>query len=455
MDYQFTETLTARDVKRHIPHSFIVPANASQVELYLHFKPERVEGIQNMLTLTLFDPNGFRGAGHRGGSTHIVQLTPNSATPGYLTGPLPAGEWVVQIDTHMIMSGVACQYELKITVNEASSEHPLPTQMPQAYPVPNLPSRGPGWVIGDLHSHTNHSDADDRTVAELIQKAREYKLDFIFLTDHNTVSPLEEMYASATPDLLTLGGLELTTFWGHALCLGTRDWVDWRVRAGTGEMPNIATATYAKEQVFIIAHPCAIGDPECTGCKWVYLDMMPGTSHLVEIWNTTWESDSHNEQALMLWYSWLNQGLRMVATAGTDTHGNDDYAHKPGFCHIYVQEFSERGILKALRAGHLYLSNGPRLTLTAQGGGSGELMMGDLFVGDVARLALHWSDCPADAQARVIADGKPLIQWVANSGGQRDWTLIAGQVQWCVVEVRSAEGAILAVTNPIFLRSPH
>ncbi len=455
MDYHFAETLTARDVKRHIPHPFVVPANASQIEIHLHFTPERVEGIQNMLTLTLFDPNGFRGAGHRGGNTHVVQISPNMATPGYLTGPLPAGEWVAQIDTHMIMAGEPCAYQLAITVTEATSDQPIAAQMPSAHSVPSLPTRQPGWVVGDLHSHTNHSDAGKRTVAELLQKAREYKLDFIFLTDHNTISPLAEMYAAATPDLLTLGGLELTTFWGHALCLGTRDWVDWRVRSGTGEMARIASETYAKEQVFIIAHPCAIGDPECTGCKWVYLDMMPGTSHLVEIWNTTWESESHNEQALALWYSWLNQGLRLVATAGTDTHSNEDYARKPGFCHIYVQEFSERGILQALRAGHLYVSAGPHVTLTARSGDGDELMMGDLFTGDVATLRLQWSDCPADAQVRVITDGKPLLEWAANSAGQRDWTLIADQVHWCVVEVRSADGEMLAVTNPIFLRSPH
>src|SRR4051794_20675972 len=113
MDYQFVETLTARDVKRHIPHRFVVPANASQIDIHLHFTPERVEGIQNMLTLTLFAPNGFRGAGHRGGSTHVVYLTPTEATPGYLAGPLPAGEWIAQIDTHMIMSGEPCLYQLK------------------------------------------------------------------------------------------------------------------------------------------------------------------------------------------------------------------------------------------------------------------------------------------------------------------------------------------------------
>src|SRR5689334_5968929 len=99
MQYQFEDTLSANDCKRHIPHAFTAPADSGKVHLELRFTPATVDHIQNMLTLTLFDPNGFRGAGHRGGNSHIVEITPAAATPGYLAGALPAGEWNAQIDT--------------------------------------------------------------------------------------------------------------------------------------------------------------------------------------------------------------------------------------------------------------------------------------------------------------------------------------------------------------------
>ena len=67
------------------------------------------------------------------------------------------------------------------------------------------------------------------------------------------------MDASTTPELLAAGGVELTTFWGHALCLGAREWVDWRIRPGDGGMARIAAAAYASDQVFIIAHPLSAG----------------------------------------------------------------------------------------------------------------------------------------------------------------------------------------------------
>ena len=120
--------------------------------------------------------------------------------------------------------------------------------------------------------------------------------------------------------LLTAGGIELTTFWGHALVLGTRRWIDWPVRPGTGGMERIATAAYTSNQVFIIAHPLSDGEPGCTGCAWRFGDMMPGSARLLEIWNGPWHGSSNNEQTLALWYDWLNQGLRLAATAGTDVH---------------------------------------------------------------------------------------------------------------------------------------
>ncbi|MCG8606923.1 CehA/McbA family metallohydrolase, partial [bacterium] len=284
MHYRFEGNLVARDCKRHIPHQMTVPGRASQIEIDFRFKPHSVGEIANMLTLTVFDPNGFRGAGHRGGASHRVRIGPVMASPGYIPGPLPDGEWTVQLDTHRIMPGDAVDYEMDVHIIEGENGKGEGGSLRKTS-VPVKPKRGPGWYWGDLHSHTHHSDAGGRTVAELVQTARDHALDFIFLTDHNTTAGLEEMYALTTEDLLTAGGMELTTFWGHALCLGTRDWVDWRVRPGTGAMDRIATNAYAREQVFIIAHPQAIGDPLCTGCTWLFGEVMPGNAKLVEIWN--------------------------------------------------------------------------------------------------------------------------------------------------------------------------
>ncbi|MBI4641797.1 MAG: CehA/McbA family metallohydrolase [Candidatus Tectomicrobia bacterium] len=450
MHYHFEGSLTARDCKRHIPHQFVVPANSGQMDIHLRFAPHGVHNITNMLTLAVFDLGGFRGAGHRDGASHRVHIGVIEATPGYLPGPLPAGEWIAQIDTHMIMPGEAVYYWLDVTITEETSKG-IETKVLRKARFRKIPQRGAGWYRGDLHSHTHHSDAGERTVAELIQTARDYRLDFIFLTDHNTTAGLDEMDASATGDLLTAGGVELTTFWGHALCLGTRAWVDWRVRPGTGDIARLATTTYANDQVFIIAHPQATGDPACTGCAWRYGEMMPGSARLIEIWNGPWGGDSNNAEALSLWYDWLNQGLCLVATAGTDTHSTQDYAAKPGFNVAYAEALSEAALLKALRAGHLYLSADPRVTFEARSESGERWIIGDTVTKPVT-FTVIWANCPDDAQIRLIVNGRLLNQWMGGAHGEYEWNMTPDQADWVVVEIRGGNGGLLAITNPIFLQ---
>lgn len=450
MHCYFEETLTHKDAKQHIGHYFDLPAGASRLNIHFTFAPARVGDIRNMLTLTLFDPAGFRGAGHRGGAKHQVSLSSTDATPGYRPGPLPPGLWMIEIDTHMILPDEPCQYKLEITAE--TNREPVRTIRAREDAVENavrFTDRGTGWYRGDLHTHTVHSDGH-KTVPELVEISRQHGLDFIVVTDHNTVAGLAEIDQSSRSDLLVLGGMELTTFWGHALCLTTRDWIDWRV-GPERSMAEIARTTLADDRLFIIAHPCKEGDPICTGCNWRYADMMPGPGRHIEVWNHN-TLEARNEAALALWYSWLNQGYQMVATAGTDAHDLTEYSAHPLLNVIYVDSLTEQTIIEALRCGHLYLSAGPVLEftgLTAQG----QVMVGDILTGPTATLTLEWDNCPVNARLRVIVDGQLWAEWDASQNGCRSWKLSAGQARWCAVEVRSVSDKLIALTNPIFLDS--
>ncbi len=449
MQFHFEGRLAARDAKRHIPHEFVVPPNSGQIDILFHFAPLRVSGTSNLLTLTLFDAQGFRGARHRDGEEHRVRISATEATPGYLPGPLPAGTWTAEIDTHMIMPGEPVHYTLDINITEGADGEIRRVPFPK--PKNRAPRRGPGWYRGDLHGHTDHSDGEGFSVAELVEAARDEKLDFVFLTDHNTTAGLAEMDTLSSEDLLTAGGIELTTFWGHALCLGTREWVDWRVRPGIGDIARLASTAYSNDQVFIIAHPQSTGDPICTGCAWRFGDMMPGVAQLVEIWNGPWNGDANNEQALTLWYDWLNEGLRLVSTAGTDTHSARGYAARPGFNVVYTEALSEAALLKALRAGHLYLSAGPQITFQAEEKNGHSRFVGD-SVTQAATFTVAWAQCPAGAQLRLIANGRLLHQGTVAQQGKYEWSMTPDQADWVAVEIRDTKGEMLAITNPIFLR---
>lgn len=133
-----------------------------------------------------------------------MNISAVEATPGYLPGILPIGAWTAMIDTHRIMPGEPVHYSLDVSITEGASKAMETLASLQSRPL-KTPPRGADWYRGDLHCHTHHSDADGVTVAVLIDAARDHGLDFLFLTDHNTISGLAEMDESATEDRSSYG----------------------------------------------------------------------------------------------------------------------------------------------------------------------------------------------------------------------------------------------------------
>jgi hypothetical protein len=354
--------------------------------------------------------------------------------------------WTVVVDTHMVMPGVGCDILLQISgTNDPIQRKRVPLK------AGRTATRGRGWYRGDLHAHTIHSDAV-WDVPDLVAYARAQHLDFATLSDHNTVSGLAQMDAACADDLLTMGGLELTTFWGHALALGLRDWVDWRVHPDGRTMEQIEAEVTQRGGLFIIAHPKGIGDPYCTGCGWVYPSIMPGPARVVEVWNTNWISESNNEAGLELAFDWMNQGYRLALTSGADNHGRNPELMHYGFNLVYADDLSEREILRAIRAGHLYLSAGPKLKLEAEAGDQ-RAMMGDVLkvAGDTPiGLTFHCQDNPPGAQLDFIVDGGSKERLPALAGETHTFELKGGQAHWCLLTLRASSGEMLALTNPIY-----
>lgn len=442
----FERTLSASDAKQHIPFSFDVPAGATRLTVRLSFAPPIVDDIRNMLTLSLFDPAGWRGAGHRHGDRHEVTIGEREASPGHLPGPLPPGRWTAVVDTHMIMSGAPCAIRLEVSADVGEGFTPALSAAPPVHAA----RRGPGWYRGDLHAHSLHSDAS-WDIPDLLAWARARRLDFCTLSDHNTVSGLAQFDAACAGDLLTMGGMELTTFWGHALALGLREWIDWRVQAGARTMPQIAAEVEARGGLFVIAHPMSLGDPYCTGCQWRYDDMMPGSARVVEVWNSHWGGESRNEASLRLAFDWLNAGHRLALSAGTDNHGRNVERMHHGFNVVCAEDLSEPAILHAVRAGHAYLSAGPLLTLHASAGEQ-QVMMGDVLRGAAGpvQLLARWDSAPAGAELTVFADGKPVAAQPVAAAGAHAFTLDPARTRWCLLTLRDPDNRMLTLTNPIY-----
>lgn len=444
MSQTFTGSLTHEDSKQHIEHRFTVPAGTTRLVITFDHSPQRAAGAayDNQVSLSLFDPNGSRGARHNN-ADQTIRLSRAEATPGYIPGDLPPGEWAVVVDTHRILPPDPLTYTIAVTLSDVAVGEPL------AYTPGTTAPRGAGWYRGDLHGHTFHSDGS-WDVPDFFQYGKDYGLDFVTLTDHNTVSGLAQLDSLRDDDLLTMGGMELTTYHGHALALGTRQWHEWRTTEAR-TITDLARAITASGALFIIAHPMSEGDPACTGCRWAFHEMTPGIARVVEVWNGVWRP--YNQESLDLYYRWLNAGHRLVATTGTDIHGKPPVARVRGAAAnvVYADELSEAAILDGIRAGHLYLSGGPIVTLTAASDSGETVMMGDLFSGgEAGRVNAVWTGHDRDDVVRFMVNGAVRAEVSASQATAAMWEVNFSADRWWTVELRAADGTMRALTNPIF-----
>ncbi|MHB1503005.1 MAG: CehA/McbA family metallohydrolase [Acidimicrobiales bacterium] len=315
---------------------------------YLAFElPGGVEGISftldydrsaGVLDLGLFAPFGFRG--WSGGVRSSVIVSRGWATPGYLPGELEPGCWSVCLGLYRIPDS-GLEYTVEVSRLSASpmvepgERPPLPERPPRRL-LPSLPGRR--WLAGDFHTHSVHSDGA-LEIMDLALVARSRGLDFLAVTDHNTVSHhpyLRELSAYSGVELLP--GQELTTDEGHANCFGRTGWIDFR-RDADQWLSSVERAG----GVLSINHPVD-GD---LGWRRRTTAVPP----LAEVWHSSW--DRRSKEPLAWWMRW--GCARPIG--GSDFHrvGSDK---APGSPTTWI-EVADDGILPALRTGRVCVSEGP------------------------------------------------------------------------------------------------
>ena len=427
--------LALSDTKRHLRFAFICPEGVTELEIDWRFSPARAGELRTLVTLSLTGPGGFRGAGHRHGDHHQVRLSERQATPGYLPGAIPAGEWTVRLHTHLVVD--VTEGRLSVVARTGDTGTPALPDLPALRPLP-LPAR---WMRGDLHCHTVHSDAR-WTAPELASAAARQGLHFLALTDHNTLSGRLEL-ARSFPGLV-LPGLELTTYFGHAVALGIPDYLDWTPLEPQRGMLELARQVWDGGGFLTIAHPFAPGDPICTGCAWTTFDLRPENTTHLEVWNGPW-TGRHNERALGCWYELLAAGKRVVAAAGTDAHGP---AYLPGSGFTCTPATDDPQVLLAqLRSGTTYLG-GVHLDPLFRAP-DGPVPLGGEGQSGLWDLELAWSDLRPGSLLHVVLDGEWFTQSLSSAGSIKRQFEVR---RWLNLEVRSAAGDLLALTNPVYAR---
>lgn len=405
----------ARSDYLYVP--FDLPAPAARLHVrYRYSDPigaDQYEG-GNVIDLGLFDPRGYEfpgGAGFRGWSgsnRHAFTITPSSATPGYLPGPLPAGRYHVILGLYRIWERGA-DYTIEVEADLDDEQPAADGPDVSAVHAPAQAAAGAGrgasdllWLRGDLQSHTEHSDARG-TLAQLVARARALGLDFLAITDHNTISHHAHLPALAGDDLLLIAGQECTTYYGHMNIWGTRRWCDFRCRTDT-ELAAVIDLAHASGGLCSINHPKAFGPP------WEHSTALPVDA--IEVWQGPWPW--RNTESLALWERLLLDGRRLPSVGGSDYHC--PAGEETGFLRlgqpttwVKARERSVAAVLEAIRAGRVSISaspEGPRLDLRATAGAASADMGEELALAPGATAEVEVEVVRgAGWTLRLIADG--------------------------------------------------
>lgn len=469
---------------------FEVPAGASRVSISYDY--DRANDA-NTLDLGLFDArsteatarnenaDGFRG--WSGGRHRTISVARTEATPGYTPGDLPTGKWRVIFGLYRVApTGVDVSLRIKIETNAYASTNPA--SAPRATNIPpsgaNLPASAADkplqrtpllpsttasaesqWYQGDLHTHTVHSDGE-WTINELLTAAGTSKLDFISITDHNTMSHHAEIDRSAgrSGSPLVLRGEEVTTYGGHANAWGlpSGGWLDFRVRRGdSARMSNIIAEAHRHGALISVNHPFA----RCKDCDWSYDQALLTNSDgfdAIEVWNGPW--DDTDEQALRMWNRVLRSGRRITAIGASDSHRPTNVIGHPT-THVRASRLSEQALLGAIRDGHVYVTREAanfRLAFEAEPVSGGPKMrrgIGEevpLNAPGRVRLLIAVEAAPDKAAVQLISNDETVRQ-VPFDSSRREQTieLECKADSYFRIEVRDQAGRMLAFTNPIYV----
>jgi hypothetical protein len=464
-DLVLHRTVTYFDRQTYIELPFDVPEGITRVTIE-SFYTERDE--HTTIDLGLFDGERFRG--WSGGNKTSFTLSETDATPSYLPGPIRPGTWKLILGVPNIRVGVHSEYTAKVYFAHA-------TDSPEVSTFSQTPLRtGPAWYRGDLHMHDAHSDGSclsqsGRKVPcplyKTVESAARRGLDFIAISDHNTISHFDAMRELQPyfDNLLLLTAREITTFQGHANVYGTTQFIDFRLTSQ--HVPNINQLLQRVQDlhgVFSINHPGLPSGESCMGCGWT----VPNTDFrrvtAIEVVNGDLRDGPGS--GIPLWQDELNKGFHLTGLGGSDNHDADlppdakSAIGRPTTI-IHAQELSERAILDGIRAGHVFIDvEGSKDRIlefeaktdlnAASMGDSIHASAGKKIHFTVKMIALQ------GANPEIIQDGQPttlIDKSAVNKGDEaRGFDYVSdGKRHWFRVNVRSSDGSLLVVGNPIYL----
>jgi hypothetical protein len=490
-------SLSAEDNQTWRLVPFDVPVGTTRITVDFDYT---TRDAHTTIDLGLLGPDGFRGQdgfrGWSGGNKRSFTISASDATPSYLPGPLRAGQWNLLLGIPNIRPDTKAEFTAGVRFERAGGDA---AAVVQSEPVLRAE---PGWYRGDLHMHTAHSDGSclsrrqQRVPCPLFLTAKtasERGLDFIAITDHNTVSHADAMRELQPyfDDLLLVPGREITTFQGHANLFGNLALLDFRV--GSAEVPDWNTLLGNLEHaggVISINHPVRPSGEQCMGCGWTPRGRLDyARMQAVEVVNGL-DADTAFS-GVPFWEHLLDEGYQLTALGGSDNHDalrpavNVSELRQPRDSAnpsaeslarlrsgsgaigtpttvIYADRLSQTGIVAAIRRGRVFIDvAGTRdrsLDLVAIMGKQIAHMGDTLRVSRGARVRFEARvGGVAGGKVEVILDGRriPLLRDSHIASASQSFELpwrADGKRHWIRLDVRDGDSHLALIGNPIYLR---
>lgn len=398
-----------------------VPAGTVEIQV------DHTDGsTMNILDWGVWGPDGFRGWG--GGLEDAAVIGVAESSRGYLPGPIAPGPgWSIVIGKAKLAQPPA-HYVVDVTFRDAATLTPEPAT---AW-APVVLATGARWYAGDLHVHSRESGDASAEIDAIVAFARGRGIDFVALSDHNTVSQ-DDLLAYAqesVDDLLLLRSIEVTTYGGHGGALGAGAYVDHRVGLAGRTAAAMIAEVNAAGGLFIVNHPALDLGAACIGCAWQHADTPWDAVAAMEIQTGPYEATIglFTPLALGLWDEQLDAGHRVTAVGGSDDHRagvNPSATQSPigsPTTLVYADELGEQAIIDAIRAGRVVVNlRGPddplvELFVVNEVGTRG--MIGDTVAAGTATVEVHVVG-GAGREVDVVRDGVAVDSATVETD---DWT---------------------------------
>ncbi len=386
----------------------------------------------------------------------------------------------------------------RVEVAAGTDEHD-PASYPGAVPIAwssEVLSEKGDWYAGDLHVRSVLGGGGQETVAELVARAESAGLDFLAITDRNTMASVSDP-GFKSKKVVLLPAME----WGDdergiALIYGPR------TLPGTftslSDAQGLCYQVQSQGGLFAVAHPCfpAQGEGGASTAPWQW---GTGFVNAVEVWCRDWRDVppigldafvpeyhrrrdkkliysisraatastlSANGQAAMFWDYELTRGLRASPIAGSLSSSPEVPLGQP-VTYVFAKEKSVRGILEGMRLGRTFVTankEGPIIRFVAD---EGKNKTYDVSIGGIIPLNKETQFTiqaigAKDAKLELLSNGRVVHSHVIKSNKVESLLRTVKPTSYTVYRARIVKTPesrgfgphdMLAMTGPIYAQN--